>query len=363
MIRHWLAIALLFSVFSTPSLLAQEGNLEFYLLRTGTIVEGTATFDGRHYIVQTQFGTMSLPVQSVEFVGRSRMEIYLYKRSGVDPADFNALVRFAEWCISNGFIAEGIAEYQRAEQIAPNAVFAGIVQRRLETLRQMGTQIETADLAHDLPIPQVPIPQVPTPQVEIPAGPLAEFSVSRQTFESFARRVQPILVNRCIAADCHGTHGDRQFRLGIPQESMGSTARRNLQAVLPYIDRDYPMESPILLALVTPHGGARTALPPESHLYTQAAQWVQQVAQELPSERRAESRIERMLTDPTMADPTMTNTMADTIRVSELPEQFRRAIPQAERLESSARVQPRRFDPLDPDAFNDRYHRLTRDAP
>jgi len=339
MIRYWLAIPLLFSVVSDPSLLAQEGNREFYLLRTGTIVEGTATFDGRHYIVQTQFGTMNLPVQSVEFVGRSRMDIYLYKRGGIDPADFNALVRFAEWCISNGFIAEGIAEYQRAERIAPNAVFEGIVQRRLETVRQMGAAAVPVQ-----ELPQESPPQLPIPQADIPAGPSAEISVSRQTFESFARRVQPILVNRCIAADCHGTHGNRQFRLGIPQESMGSTARRNLQAVLPYIDRDYPMESPLLLALVTPHGGARTALTTESSLYLQAAQWVQQVAWELPSERRTE------------------RTPDDTLRVSELPEQFRRAIPQAERQEPRERVQPRNHDPLDPEAFNDRYHRRIRYA-
>jgi hypothetical protein len=322
MVRYWLTITLLFS---TSLLHAQEGTPGFYLLRTGSILEGTATFDGRHYIVQTQFGTMNIPVQSVAFVGNSRMDVYLHKRSGIDPADFNALIRFAEWCISNGFIEEGIAEYQRAERVASTAVFAGIVQQRLETLRQMGT----ADSFQELPIPQA----------DIPVAPSAEFSVSRQAFESFARLVQPILVNRCIAADCHGTHGDRQFKLGIPQESMGSTARRNLQAVLPYIDRDYPMESPILLALITPHGGARTALTTESSLYIQAAQWVQQVARELPSERRTE------------------RTPADTIRVSELPEQFRRAIPQAERLGSSEKAQQRSFEPLDPDAFNDRYHR------
>ena len=326
MIRHWLVITLLFLA---PLLHAQEGTPGFYLLRTGSIVEGTAALDGRHYIVQTQFGTMNVPIQSVAFVGKSRLDVYQYVRSGIDPASFNALVRFAEWCISNGFVEEGIAEYQRAGQVAPNAVFAGIVQQRLDTLRQM----DTIDATQELPISQR----------DIPAGPSAEIPVSRQTFESFVRQVQPILVNRCIAADCHGPHSERQFKLGIPQERMGSTARRNLQAVLPYIDRDYPMESPILWALVTPHGGARAALTTESSLYVQAAQWVQQISGELPSERRTER-----------------TSSADPIRVAELPEQFRRAIPQTERLEPSERVQQRVFDPLDPDAFNERYHRQAR---
>jgi len=325
MVRYWLAIAL---SFSTISLHAQEKDTGFYLLRTGYVLEGVATLDGGHYIVQTQFGTMNVPAQSVEFVGKSRTDVYLHKRSGVDSTNYNALVRLAEWCISNGFIEEGIAEYQRANQIAPNAVFAGIVQQRLDTLRQIGA----VDAAQELPIPQA----------DIPADTSTGLSVSRLAFESFVRRVQPILVNRCISTDCHGTHSEQQFKLGVPQESMGSTSRRNLQAVLPYIDRDYPMESPILLALVTPHSRTRAALNVESSLYLQTVQWVQQVARELPPVQHRE-RIS-----------------ADSVRVSELPEQFRRAAPKAERPESSETMQKRVFDPLDPDVFNERYHRQTR---
>ena len=309
-------------LFLVPLLHAQAGNTSFYLLRTGYVLEGTATLDGRHYIIQTQFGTMNVPVQSVEFVGKSRADVYQHKRSGVDSADYNALVRLAEWCISNGFIEEGIDKYNRASLVAPNAVFAGIAQQRLETLQQMVRM----GYVQELPIPQADVPPEP--------------SVSRQAFESFVRRVQPVLVNRCIAADCHGTHGGQSFKLGIPQESMGSTSRRNLQAVLPYIDRDDPMASPLLSALVTPHGGARTALTVESNPYVQVAQWVQQVARELPSAQRMEK------------------TPADPARVPALTEQFRQTTPQAEPPEPGRTT--RGGDPLDPDVFNERYHRRTR---
>ena len=313
MIRYGITLVLLLSA----SLLhAQVGNTGFYLLRTGYVLEGSATIDGRHYIVQTPFGTMNVPVHSVEYVGKSRADVYQHKRNGVDSADYNALVRLAEWCISNGFIEEGIDEYNRAGLVAPNAVFAGITQQRLETLRQM---VKTG-----------PVREVPIPQADIPAGP----SVSRQALESFVRRVQPVLVNRCIAADCHGTHGEQPFKLGIPQESMGSTSRRNLQAVLSYINRDDPMASILLSALVTPHGGARTALTVDSNPYVQVAQWIQQVARELPAEQRTEST-----TTP--------------IRPVLSAEQFRQT-------ESGGTTQQRRLDPLDPDVFNERYHRRTR---
>jgi len=303
-----IAFALLFSA---ASLHAQEENAA-YLLRTGTVMEGSATFDGQQYVVQTPFGTMSVPVQNVEFVGKSRGDVYLYKRSSVEPTDYNALVRLAEWCISNGYHEEGMADYLRAEQVAPNAMFAGIVQQRLHTLRQ----IDSAEPVQPLPAP--------------PASPSAEIPVSRAAFESFARRVQPVLVNRCIDADCHGSHGERQFKLGVPQDSMGSTARRNLQAVLTYIDRDFPFESPILVALAMPHGGSRPALSVDSMPYVQTAQWIQQVSRELPPTQRTGAA-----------------------RVSELPELFRRTMPQTENRGTSQGG----IDPLDPKVFNDRYHR------
>jgi len=310
MIRYSLTFGLLFLA---PLLHAQEENIGFYLLRTGTILEGAATFNGTHYVVQTQFGTMNVPVQNVEFVGTTGADVYLHKRGSVEPTDYNALVRLAEWCISNGYREEGIAEYQRAEQVAPNAMFVGIVQQRLQTLRQIGT----AEPDQALPAPQT--------------VPLLEIPVSRVAFESFVRRVQPVLVNRCVAAECHGPHGERQFKLGVPQDSMGSTARRNLQAVLSYIDRDFPQESPILIALAMPHGGTRGTLAVDSMPYLQTAQWIQQVSRELPPVLRTESA-----------------------RVSELPELLRRAIPQAE-----SRTTPE-ADPLDPKIFNDRYHRGVR---
>ena len=315
MIRHWITIILFFA---SSSLFAQEENTAFYLLRTGYVLDGSATFDGKHYVVQTPFGTMSLPVQNVEFVGKSRMDIYLYKRNSVDPANYNALVRLAEWCVSNGYIEEGIAEYQRAGQVAPNAVCAGIAGQRLDTLRQMNT----ATAVQESPAP--------------PTETAAELSVSRLAFENFTRQVQPILVNRCLSTDCHGTHSEQQFKLGIPQERLGSTSRRNLQAVLPYIDRSTPLESAFLLALTAPHGGARRALSVEPNTYVQIVQWVQQVAKELPPEQRTEKK-------------------------SELPEYFRQAILQAERTESGRKTQQKEADPLDPAVFNEKYHRRVKE--
>ena len=314
MLRYWMIIGLLLSA---TWLQAQGDSAHYYLLRTGYLLEGTATFDGRNYTVQTPFGSMNVPALNVEFVGKSKGDVYRYRRSHVDPANCNALIRFAEWCISNGLTEEGIAEYQRAGQAAHDAAVAGLIRQRLVTLLQ-------GEPAH-------------LPSEVRDAPPVLE--VSRPIFENFARRVQPILVSRCVSTDCHGTSSDHTFKMGIPRESLGSTSRRNLQSVLAHVNLDDPLESPLLLALVTPHGGAKTALSADSSHYHQAARWVQQVAAE---------KAPRVETD------IFTGT---SLRVSALPEQFRQAIPKAERPNLPVPPQQGELDPLDPQEFNKKYHR------
>ena len=327
MLRYCLTIGFLFSA---TWLCAQEVPVHFFLLRTGYLVEGTATFDGKNHTVRTEFGSMNVPAQNVLFIGKSKKDVYLHKRSTVDPANANALIRLAEWCVSNGLIEEGIAAYQQAGQMAPNAAFAGLVRERLETLRQTESSP---------PFPETSTPP-PVPQADAP-------TVSQIAFENFVRRVQPVLVNRCVSTDCHGTSGDHYFKMGIPQESMGSTSRRNLQAALQYVNPDSPMESPLLMGLVIPHGGAKTALSIESGHYIQTARWVQQVAKELSLEYVAEK-----------ASQGAFESSADTpIRVTALPEQFRQAVPKAERPMLHEPAKPGALDPLDPHVFNEKYHR------
>jgi len=328
MVRHWTTLGLLLSA---ALLHAQEGlaikDNNFYLLRTGYLFEGTATLDGKQYVLQTPFGSMNVSVHNVEFVGKTKKDVYLYKRSNVDPMSCHALVKFAEWCISNGLTQEGIAEYQRAHQVAPQAGMAGFIQQRLDTLQQ-----GEAD----------PVPELSVPQTEIPE----EVAVSKLLFDDFARRVQPTLVNRCATADCHGTHSEQQFKMGIPKVSQGSTSRRNLQAVLTYIDIDYPMESPLLAAVVTPHGGVKVALSEGSGQYIQTVNWVQQVAKELSRKQRGEITSKIESTAP--------------IRVSVLPEQFLQALPKEDRPDFPDLAKQGGLDPFDPDVFNVKYHRTTK---
>ena len=87
-------------------------------------------------------------------------------------------------------------------------------------------------------------------------------TVSDSSLETFARSVQPLLLNTCTTSGCHTRHQPGPMRLTRGSRTRGvdrHATLRNLEAVLLWVDRDHPMESRLLRAATTPHGTARVA--------------------------------------------------------------------------------------------------------
>ncbi|MDR0610268.1 MAG: hypothetical protein LBG58_09180 [Planctomycetaceae bacterium] len=260
----------------------QENTSRFYLLRTGFLTEGTAANDGKQYLLKTNFGTMSVPVANVEFVGTTREDVYHYKRGTVNSKDCNDLIKLAEWCLNNKLQQQGIAEYQRALQTAPNSLLADVIRKRLEMLHDSETRLPNG------------LSNIRT-VLASSSGESGDTGITRWVngipkpiVDSFAKKVQPVLISRCAAADCHGSVSENQFKLSIPSHTLGNTTYRNLRSVLQWIDLDYPAESQLLSVLVSYHGGAKAAFSVESTQYNNIVQWVRLAAKELPTEYRSQ---------------------------------------------------------------------------
>ena len=74
----------------------------------------------------------------------------------------------------------------------------------------------------------------------------------RAAAQDFSSRVQPLLVNRCATAGCHGTGSKQEFqlhRIKVGQRASRSQVEHNLSVVLDRIDRDRPLSSPLLTKL------------------------------------------------------------------------------------------------------------------
>jgi hypothetical protein len=81
--------------------------------------------------------------------------------------------------------------------------------------------------------------------------------------ETFANSIQPLLLNNCTTAGCHGAQSDAKFRLlRLPPGRVPSRrlTQRNLNATLEFIDHRNPDESPLLTVPAQPHGKAMVAV-------------------------------------------------------------------------------------------------------
>lgn len=319
----------------------------YFLLRTGFLMQGTATCDGKRYALKTDFGTMQIPVANVEFVGKTLIEIYEYKNSFVNRGNCNELLKFGEWCIKNGLKDEGVALFHQAKELAPNDVLREVIQNRLNE--------ETAEKSEIAAVKSET--RTETPAVSI--------SVPKSVTDYFARKVQPALVQRCAAADCHGSKSEHPFRLSIPQQIQGTTTNRNLQAVLPWIDLDYPTESRLLAVLVSNHGGNKAPYSVESPQYNNTVQWIQLAAKELPVEQRrqpSDKEMPKTSPEPLIVKPDLLPQGFQDIKPLQ-PDSVPPVYQKTNLPVLSNSSKDETFDPLDPEIFNQRYHKAVDEKP
>ncbi|GHT23468.1 hypothetical protein FACS189419_07450 [Planctomycetales bacterium] len=299
-----------------------DGGTAFCLLKTGLILEGTAVSDGEKMLIKSDFGSMTIPVKNIEFFGKTKQDVYRYKRSQTNGSNYSDVIKLAEWCISNGLNNEGITEYQQALRVSPNPMTATIIRQRLDSLTEPQLSLKTNDEPEK--------DGIAAPQMKKENGLAA----------SFAKKVQPILVARCASADCHGSNSPQKLKIGIPQQHLGRTTYNNYAAVKEFINFDYPAESKLLAMMTVPHGGNKSALSVESKQYHNVIQWIQTASKELPFDEN------KILAEDNQGEDSKSSLPAS------LPKGLRDAFPDEPQPVKTAN----RPDVLSPDAFNRRYH-------
>ena len=329
-----------------------NGETDYLLLKTtGFLMEGVATNEGKNYTVKTEFGSLQVPVANVEFIGKSRQDVYQFRRNLVDGNNCQDLMKFAEWCTNNGLVKEAVEEYVRARRIVPNTALDSVILQRIESLqRQAATPIPFA--APDAGLSKVGAADSDGDDIGRWVN-----GMPKSIVDSFSRKVQPILASRCAASDCHGSASDNGFKIGIPRHPNGSTTYRNLQASLQWIDPANPSASPLLAAMVSYHGGAKPPFNVESNQYTGTIQWIQATIKELPTE---------------YADRLYTTKQLKKVETATTPIPKQQEVPQTFFTETNPPTRenistvlppssvPVPVDPFDPTPFNARFHGTVR---
>jgi len=274
------AIALLSAVALTISPVSgadfpPDGGRQFapgvLVLRNGETLQGQISLVGDKYIVAVDGGELFVRASEVDACAGSYEALYQDRRARTAPDDVVAHLQLALWCKQHGLANRAAEELAAAKALDPRHPMLPLTERRLQT---------APPEAGAVPPPQRPaVRPVETDDLEalvrgMPPG----------TVETFAQTVQPLLVNRCAAAGCHGPGAPEPMRLErIPPSRMAvrRLTQQNLRTVLRWIDRNDPAASPLLTAPLRAHGPGRSPVftDPEVAQYRQLVAWVARVTQ------------------------------------------------------------------------------------
>ncbi|WP_010586976.1 hypothetical protein [Schlesneria paludicola] len=224
-----------------------DESIRMVLLTTGRMLTGQVTRNAGGYLIEQENGRIQIPANEVKFVCRDLREMYRKQRDSIVEPTPATHVALAKWCITYDLYEDARNELKICLKADP---------QHRDALRLLNRLTDT--LRKDLP-PKAEPPAVRKtidgfnlPEVESLGG------LSRDTATLFTTRVQPILINKCGNASCHGAASSNAFHI-LPSRVAGrgssQNSQRNLAEVLKYIETDDVARSELLTALRGAHGG------------------------------------------------------------------------------------------------------------
>lgn len=219
--------------------LARTGKV--LLLDNESLLQGNIERVEDQYRIRRLTGETGVPADRVIFVGQAPEDAYRFLRSRANLNDADERLRLAHWCRQNGMHNLSLEEVRAAIQLRPDHPAS----RDLISYLQHATAQAKAE-------PRRKAEPPPPPPVDL----------TSEATNTFATRIQPILMNTC--ASCHATEKNTsRFRLTRVWSS-GSSNRAalqyNLAAVLAQVNVQQPELSKLLTRAVIDHG--RVGQPP-----------------------------------------------------------------------------------------------------
>ncbi len=230
-----------------------DPNIRIILMDHGRFFRGYVTEEATRYLVEELSGSeIVLPKERVLTICQTIQEAYEYQKSHEIPTA-DEILRLTGWCIQEKLWDEAEAELAIAEDVAAEHPQLPLVRQRLAVAKQMALSPPEA-------LKSTVRAAASGPSAEILAKMMA--AMPPESASIFVRDIQPMLLNTCTTSGCHLREEEGRFALSKPGAGMRPTQRqteRNLYAVLQWIDRDAPLESPLLTVAIRPHGTQRTA--------------------------------------------------------------------------------------------------------
>lgn len=229
------------------------------LLKTDRVLIGSVRVNGNYYEVEiADQSRVSIPRDQVEFVGADTEEIYQHKCRGISRWMTGDHFKLTRWCLQNRLLVHAIDHLGEVEKHSPNH----------PAVKQLAAEVQQKILSDEKFRKFAGLPPLPMAQKLASAlthvGAVSPATASSKVVEHpqvvvyFNDRVQPILINRCSQAACHGGASNNKLRLLDPRgTAYARVSAENLKQVLALVDLD-ESETPKLLSYATKaHGQQR----------------------------------------------------------------------------------------------------------
>ena len=349
----FLVVGAFYSVCTSWSALAGESTgpkladtAKVLVLADGRVVTGKIHQDLEGFVVEKPEGPLRIRRDRVRLLARDLPDAYRQQRAAIQSPSASDHVVLGNWCLSNQLFDEARFEFGEALTLDPHNARARTTLRQLE--RVLGLEAQPTNQ---------PATASPSRRSDVAiAQPESLGTLSRDVAREFVRSAQPILMNKCASASCHGPGADNPFRLTRIRAGHNAHrvfAERNLTATLRLIDFDVPSESPLLIPTKAPHGPEGLSVFRGTGGSEQAAtlrRWVARIVREratvVDSDRRSDAArqvLHRVGTQVRPPSHTLSTGLPD-------PVSIRHVVPAAA-SEDEPPAQTRN-DAFDPGAFN-----------
>ncbi|MBI84654.1 MAG: hypothetical protein CMJ81_15790 [Planctomycetaceae bacterium] len=213
-------------------------------LRNGSVLQGQVIAHGDSFLVAMDGGTeIRVHRNQVLLKCETLEQVYHYQLRKLARDDAASHLRLARWCLRHQFLdgAKSRLEYVRKLDFS---------RAQLRILEQ---EIEWAENPREPPIKRfLSGPTGKDGKVEgLPLEKLPPYTIER-----FTSSVQPLLINACGNAACHGERSRSRFQLIRPpgRSAPRQFTLRNLHSTLLQVNREDPMSSSLLKYAPQSHG-------------------------------------------------------------------------------------------------------------
>lgn len=243
----------------------------------GGLLEGVIYRVQNGYLVKQRYGKRLVLFDDVLLEARSRSEAFRKYKATFPDKSAGVSLKLARWAFKHQLYSECRSELKHVLQLEPNQQDARNLLKHVEEILNPTRPIHKGS----------PTTARRTLDGLLQGDAQSLAGLSPKTARDFMLKVQPIVMNNCANASCHGSAATNDFQLKRVRFGTGSNrvlVEKNLAAILKYVDRRSPNNSRILTVLKKRHGrGSRGIFhgPQGASQWGILRDWVKQVSTEI----------------------------------------------------------------------------------